>query len=313
MTQARPDVVALSRDSVWAKEYLSSPNNPWPAGGDAWVKFYSTQGALLAQIDADSVEPTQIRFIADPEDVNDIPAGANFEVHVDTEHGPVMIRYGRVLRKESRFYFAAATELSQAMIFTDSFQKRALGNRWERVFGGARIYDNAGSLPNGAGHNLLTGPAGIRFWRQTTTDSWEISVQMVFPLTPILNTNDGRYVLAGGCDVNMTSGIGLEINTTDNIVQLVRFNGQKTVVALGDSDAFAFNNTGQVFTIRYNNLTKTLTAFYNEAPLLDPWVDEDNEIPKGNGFRHLTHLWLPASTWTLYGPQVAEWAAKDIV
>lgn len=318
MTEAKHDVVALSRGSVWAKEYIANPSNPWPSNGSATIVFRNTQGGLITTLDSDTVTATSIRFLADPEEIEEIPAGANFEVFVETDHGPVMIRYGRVLRKESRYYDAAATEQRTVpQVFVDSFQKAALGHRWEPIFGGARIYNNSGqALPNGVGANTgLFGnyPAGIRFWKQMSTDSIEATFTVVYPtiLPPFLGANNGLLTFCFGSDIVFSTGLAVQLDTINNLVRYMRLTGTGTGTFLASAALPVANN--DAFTVRYNDLTKTMAVYRNASttPMITPWVDDDEELPKGNGYRHWGFLFNPTLLET--GPQPTAVAVKDIV
>lgn len=314
MTLTRQDSVVLSRGSLWAKAIVADPANPWPDTATARCEFRNTRGSLLAEVTGD-VTTTAISFKALPEVVDPVPAGAKFEVFLETADGPVKIRWGNVTRSEARFYDAPGEEVAaQARKFSDSFQRSAIGAKWEAVRGGCKIYDNSGqSLARGLGPNtglFSNQPAALRHYRQLGGDSFEFSFSTVMPT--VFGANNGKTTIVGDADLGFTTGIGVEVDSINNKLNLARITSPTSVAYLGSP----INNTAvsnDLYTVRYNHLTKMLAVYKGTAtsPLGTPWEDTADLIPHGNGYRYAGFLFRP--TFLETGPQISGWEAKDSV
>jgi hypothetical protein len=317
MSLAKPDVITLSKGSVWSREYraLEYHQNAWPDFATAYVEFRNTRGALLVSIQATEVTDQAIRFLAQPEEHADIPAGAKFEVFVNTDDGPMQIRYGTVIRRESTFYDAPAAERrDEARVFTDTFQRTRLGDRWEPVRGATRIYDNsASSLANGVGANVglfANQPSAIKYYKQLATNSVEIGVTFVNP-----GNSDGKAAVALCADIMFTSGLAVQWDSVGDVIRFGRITSPTSIVQLGAPIPNVVANN-DYHRIVYNDLTDTLYVF--DGPATTPmgsWFDQNGEIPHGNGYCHTGFIFNPGNTLIFgsTGPQPSGWTAKDTV
>lgn len=312
---AKLDVVTLSKGSVWAREYsaMEYRQGAWPDFAGAYIEFRNTRGSLLTKIDAVEVTSSHIRFLADPDEHEAVPAGAKFEVFVETDDGPVQIRYGTVIRREARFFSSpAAEDHDEARIFTDTFQRSALGDRWEAIAGRTRIYDNGG-IPSGVGANLNifnNKPSSIKYHKQLGGDSVEIGLTLVNPG----NTN-GSASVALCADIMFTSGLSVMYNSGADTIRFGKIVGPTSMEVLGPTINRTVAN-GDYFRIVYNRLTDTLYVYdgADNSPM-DSWTDSGQEIPHGNGYRHTGFIFNPGTTFLIgsTGPQPSGWSAKDTV
>ena len=149
MAESRMSAVMLSRGSrwnplPWEHPYLGvDPGALWDVTAAASATFYDTSGAVITSIDG-AVTPTAITFDADPDQVDVIPAGANFEIFYTTTAGPTQIRYGKVVRREATFFQSpAVTTTFQPLQFTDTFPTLGLRSTWEAVAGVTRASTTA--------------------------------------------------------------------------------------------------------------------------------------------------------------------------
>lgn len=317
MARLREDTVTLSAGSIWPWQILAEPGDAWPLDAPAYTRFKNTAGAELAVIAASDVTAAAITFLAQPEDVDDIPAGASFETFIDTSDGPFKIRFGTVLRREARATQAQTLTQTVSRQFSDTFQRTALGWRWEPVSGSkntVKIYDNsAGSLPNGVGPNTPLLPnriAAIRYYQPLAGDSVRSSFTVVIP--PEWGGNNGRLVHVVCADQNFSTGLGIRVDSVTDTVQLCRVTSPNSVVLLGASASYvAVNNDS--FTIDYDDLTNTTSIFRGASttPLAIPFVDASHVIVHGPGHRYLGFMHFPTATDT--GPQASGWSAKDEV
>lgn len=313
MPKLKEAVVHLTRDGIWPWAIPCDPGDPWPAGAVAHTRFMGTNGAAIADIVAAEVTEDFVRFLAQPEDVAQIPAGAKFETFINVAQGPLKIRYGTVMRPEATFHNTPARQ-AQARNFVDTFQRSQLGARWENVRAGARIYNNqAQSLAYGVGPNtglFNNQPAAIRYYQQLGGDSFEIGFTIVMPTA--FGANNGKTVALGCADHGFTTGLGVEIDSINNKLNLCRPTSPTTVVYLAAAlDNIPASNDG--YRLRYSALTKQLAIYKGASlePLDDPWVDENDLVPHGNGYRYTGFMFRP--TFLETGPQISGWNAKDDV
>lgn len=318
MSLAKPSVVTLSKGSVWAQQYtaLEYRQGAWPDFATAYIEFRNTRGALLTTIQAVEVTVQAIRFLAQPEDVAIVPAGAKFEVFVETEDGPVQIRYGTVIRREATFYDAPAAELrEEARGFADTFQRTRLGDRWESVWGATRIYDNsAASLASGIGANtglFANQPSALKYYKQLASNTVEVGVTLVKPP----NSGGGKQAVAVCADIAFRIGLAVQWDTPANTIKFGRITSPTSMVQLGAAIPNTVANN-DFHRIVYNDLTDTLLVYKgtSESPM-GSWVDEGNLIPHGNGYCHTGFIFNPGTTLVFgsTGPQFSGWTAKDTV
>lgn len=315
MPKLREQVVHLTKDGIWPWAIPADPGDPWPADAAAHTRFMNSAGALIADIDAQNVTADVITFLAQPSEVNDIPHGAKFETFIETVDGPFKVRYGTVMRPESKFFNTpAATAAQVARKFEDALQRTALGWRWEAVLGGTKIYNNsAQSLAYGVGANvgLFSNKASaIRYYSQVLGDTVKITFTIVMPT--VFGANNGKTTAVICADQNFTSGLGLQVDSVNNQLHMARVTSPKTLVYLGSpiSNTPVSNDS---YTVIFNKLTDTLYVYKgaSTSPLGTPWVDTGLIIPHGGGYRHTGFMFAP--TFNETGPQVSGWAAKDDV
>jgi hypothetical protein len=70
---------------------------------------------------------------------------------------------------------------------------------------------------------------------------------------------------------------------------------------------------GESFTVRYNNLTDTVSVYAGTSlsPVMTPWVDTAHAVAHGNGHRYLFLANDPTAGDT--GPLISGWTAADEV
>lgn len=316
-TLLRETTITLSSDSVWAWAIPADPGDEWIP--DAWVYtvFKNTSGAELARIDAAEVTLSTIKFLAQPDEVNDIPAGASFETFIETDDGTFKIRYGIVFRHEARAFHPLTTTQVESRQFADTFQRTALGWRWEAVTGSkntAKIYDNSSdSLSNGVGPNTplyKSRIAAIRYYQPAASDSVRSQFTIVLPNE--WGGNNGKLVHVVCADQNFSTGLGVVVDSVSDTTQLCRITSPTSVVLLGSAFA-GVPVSNDSYTVLVNNLTNTTSIFKgaSTAPLVTPFVDSGHIIVHGPGYRYYGFMHFP--TFTDTGPQASGWAAKDEV
>ena len=308
--------IVLSRGSTWKPRrhdppYLIPSNNgmkEWPENSAVSVVFTDTHASELLTVDGD-VYPDRIELYGEPELMDLIPAGANFEMFLDTNDGTFQIRHGKVIRREANYTNALPVSVTPALSFSDSFQRSVLGRKWKTVWGQTVINDNSGlSLPNGVSvKNAFFNESAIRFWQEFSSDSVEVGFTVVNPL----NTQAGKTGVAICCDIGMNTGFVCELETgiANNYLHLGVLNGPITNTYQGSAVANTTAN-GDYYRLRYTFGTRTLAAY--KGTDLEPatsWVDEAELVPNGKGYRHLA-MNFQASLLTK-GIQVTSMSARD--
>ena len=312
--QSEQSAVILSRGGVWNPEPHEPPyliprhGTTWPAKAYATIEFTDTTGAPILTLDGE-VTPDAIRFSADSGDgLDDVPAGANFEITLETQDGDMKIRYGKVIRKEVTWFPPPTTNVTPVS-FGDSFQRTALGRKWIPITGRTRIHDNSSSsLPNGvACDNALFSKSAIRYFQQFTTDSIRMNINVVNPLH--LQAGKTGFIVCS--DALLSTGIVMQLETgpgTDYI-HIGTLTGPTTVVYEGDSVS---NDTvnGDNYSVSYNDETKTI-AVYKGTDLtpLKTWTDDTGMVPHGPGYRYVGFNF--EATLLSAGIQVTSWSARD--
>ena len=321
MPKLREAVVTLTKGGIWAWRIPADIGESWPDGAVAHTEFRNTSGAMLADIEASDVTAEAIMFLAQPADVESVPAGVPFETFIETDDGPLKIRYGIVQRHEARFFDAptiVATDVPR--MFEDTFQRTALGWRWEPVtgpHGSTKIYNNSGvSLPYGVGANVVlfhNDPSAIRYYRPLQGDTAKITVTL-------LNTSAGKTGVVLCADINFISGLVVQFDSTTGTdhINFGQLTGPASVTYLGSPITHTIANN-DAYTITQNDLTKVLSVYAGTDPspgtLLGSWTDSGLVIPHGPGYRYLGFNFLPSGNFLIHeaGPEISGWAAKDDV
>ncbi|AVJ50236.1 minor tail protein [Mycobacterium phage Mendokysei] len=301
--QTLMSVLELSRGSVWKPApglppyLMAAPGQPWPAGSDAWVVFTDTSGSEIARIDADTVTAEQIQFVADSSVVDRIPAGANFELFVGTDDGPVKIRYGRVIRREVEYPDSPARQYqSSALQFTDPFPTLGLRSNWQQVLGRTKV-TSLTPLPNGVGPGLvLLGDArsAIRWDQEMNSDTCRVKVRLVNKYNSGWPNDYAGLFIIVCADQRMTTGLGVKFYAGQQGVgvQLFTLNGGPiNATARTGLIPHALPANGD-FTLYYDHSVDRLTVAAGDDPTpIAYWSDDDHMLPHGPGYRHFGAAW----------------------
>lgn len=309
----RLSVVELSRGSTWnpspaAPPYLTADyDDPWPEGGDSWTVFTDTSGGEITRIAADSMTRDVIKYLAQPADVDAIPAGANFEIFVDTEDGPRKIRYGKVVRREAEYPDAPATQrASIALNFTDTFPTLGLRSNWKAVTGRTKVYDNSGqSQPFG-----VAGDAGLFISKSAIRWDAELNSDSVKSRVVLLNQGQGAFTQIICADQRFSTGLGVRFDSANNVLQMGIVNGPTSIVQQVPAIPHTVVDLADYTTV-YDTLTKTLAVYKgtNLTPLMT-WPDVLDKVPHGPGYRY-SGFSFDTGFFFQPGIQVAGWQAKD--
>lgn len=312
--QSEMGAVLLTAGSIWNPTPWEPPylmadtGSPWPYS-DATAVFTDSSGATIVSITG-GVTGDAVTFLGDPSDMDQVPAGANFTIVLDTPDGPVGIRHGKVIRKEPFYTTLPAAIIKPPMQFADSFQRTALGRKWIPIGPGrVKIYDNSGlSLPNGVSPDIaFFTKSALRYYVPFSTDSVRLSVNVVNPL----NLQAGKTGVVLCADINFTSGLVMQLETgvSNNYIHIGTLSDPTTTVYEGSAVANTTAN-GDNYTIAYSELTKTIAVYKGTG--LTPvatWTDSSEIVPHGPGYQYFGFNWN-ASLFTS-GIQITSFAGKD--
>lgn len=310
----RMSVLELSRGSIW-KPYPSEPpylvadpgGQPFPAGAQCYVVFSDTAGSEIGRIDAAAVTEQTISFLAAADDVDGIPAGANFEIFLDGPDGVDKIRYGKVIRREAEYFDAPAQQRPVvALNHTDTFPTMGLRSNWKAVAGRTRVYDNsAASLPNGVSANggLFFAQSAIRWDTPLNTDT-------VKSRAVLLNQGAGRSSIIVCADQQFTTGLAVDFDSGTNRLHLGIVTSPTEVEYRTPLLSHAVVDLAD-YTLTYNELTKVLAVYAGtDLTPLKTWHDDLDEVPHGPGYRY-TGFSFDTGLFFTPGIEVAGWQAKD--
>lgn len=309
----RLSVVELSRGSTW-NPYPSEPpyftaeyGDPYPVDGESYTVFTDTSGGVITTLYSDSMTADAIRYLAGPEEVDQIPAGANFETFVETDDGPVKIRYGKVIRREAEYPDSPATQrASIALNFLDTFPTLGLRSNWKPVVGRSKVYDNTGqSLPFAVSANaeFFYAQSAIRWDTELNSDSIKSHVVL-------LNQGPGQCTVIICADQRFSTGLGVQFDSQANRIHLGVITGPTTMTYKSTEVVHTVADLNDYY-VTYDELTKTLAVYQGTSLTpLKTWPDALDEVPHGPGYRYAGFSF---NTGLFFSPgiEVAGWQAKD--
>lgn len=316
MLESLYGAVVLSKGSLWAPEphmrpWLRPQTNglgAWPDNSVAYIEFTGTDGVPIVDRIEGDVTPDGIRFRIDPSIADLIPAGANFEIFLDTNDGVWAIRYGTVIRKEPTLTTPLAQQGISPLVVADNLQRTALGRSWLPVSGKAQMVDNsAANLPIGVA--TLGAKSAYRYKREFSTPGIELGVTL-------LNRTPGTAAKTGivlNADVNF--GIGLAVvvetgSTANRLLHLATMTSPTTFIDRAPTVPLVVVNNDYL-TIRYIPSTRSLVVYRGtDLEPLAQWDDTTAIVPHGPGYKTAGWFQTRANSNTK-GLQIASITAKD--
>lgn len=303
LTKGPQGSLELSRGKAFQAKYKSATK--LPATAEAQIEFFDHASNTLALVEGE-VSGREIIFKGYPEDLDSVPAGSPWEFSIANDEGEWELKStGEVVRWEARFPLEEIpTTETLAQLYQDNFNRSFLGARWVKIRGSVRIWDNIGSLPNGMGaNNILFTNSAARWHKPLTGDDVTIQVSLLYG-------GDGASRICFASNSTMTSWIGVEFRNGLGLDHWRIVTGSSpTTVTMRDQAAYV-TATGDVATIKFNSLTRTVQVFKNGAtdPILE-WTDISEEMPIGPGFQYLGASFSASLLST--GPQFTAFTAKD--
>lgn len=308
--------VVLSRGGTWKPRpdetpYLLPHNNrlqEYPAGATVECHFVGTNGLPITTIDG-TVFPDRIEFLGDADEMDKVPAGAGFTIVLDTADGPFPIRHGKVIRKQVEFTTPMAQLDIPPLAIADNLQRSALGNKYKLMFGRLQLNDNSDAgLPIGLGAKSKEG--SVRYIQEFTTPGVEIGVTFL-NRTP----NVGAWTSINfGADINFEMGFGVKFETGSSSSRRIHIGTLNKPMEIIDRVPTVANEVvnNEYYRIRFIPGSKLVAVYKGES--LEPiakWVDENNIVPRGIGYRHLGASFFRSSTTSTRGVQLTSLNARD--
>lgn len=304
MLSGTKTITTIQEGSAYKERWTCpSAGDPWPDGSSARQEFLDSSGAVIAEIEAESVDNHYITFRNEYADVAAVPNGAGFRCYLDDPNDTVgehLVRYGSVFRRQV-FFPHSPSEVStyEPKRYTDTFQRPAgaLGGKWKNLLGQPLIFDNTDFWTGEDGPNTV-GPNNNFFTRYFTRyyvpfngDSIDLSISVVdkgsgITVVPVCCNSDGTsYLYAGfrsGSPETIELGIGHGTDLGTWLAPSDVLEPMVTPVTLTVADDAMTN-----FKLRFDEATKEF-AFYNDdyTTKILSWVDEDDVVPHGKGYRY---------------------------
>ncbi|AEZ50708.1 hypothetical protein SEA_WAMBURGRXPRESS_24 [Mycobacterium phage Wamburgrxpress] len=300
--------LALSRDSAFEIPEFKLRGS-YPEGTTSFLRITNSAGGELAEFEG-TVTAKGIHYLQAPDDVKDIPHGANFQLYVQyPDMEPVCLHYGTVIRTEPRFPLETVVSPEDAAKqFKADFSEGYVGPMWKPLGGKASLMIHTWTAISQA---PSLGPNYSLFSAASARWLWPLSMDSMTIVVKVVNVGAGKFnvILCG--DYLLQSWIGIQFETG--------ISNNKLHVLTGDGGALSWdiresvNNTtsnGDVYTIKYNHLLNTIACYKGTSlePVIE-WEDTDNIVPHGEGFRYTGLSWHTS----LFTPGVepTAWEAKD--
>lgn len=318
MADSRMSVIRLSKGASWKPQpheppyLLPDPGTTWPDYSEARVVFSDTSGGELLTVDCD-VMPEGIYPDVDADVVDLIPAGARFEIFLETDSTD-KIRYGKVVRHEAPLANPPATDVTNQLLkFTDTFPTLGLRSNWKTVSGRTSVHSNSGlSLPNSVGPNLnaLFSQSAIRWDTPLSGNSAKVHVTVIDP-SPVGFLAKCAVILCADQRFTTFLAAVFESSTGTNHLRLVTGSGPFTWTDRVTPVTHDVTN-GNDYTIVYDDLTKKLFIYQGEdlTPLLS-WTDSLGVVPHGPGYAYLGMAFQASLTPLTPGVGITGWQAQD--
>lgn len=314
----RRSTLILSSGSTF-DDYRPAVADDFPVNSTAWITCYDSTGNIITKIDATQVTPRQMLWEEIDSDLHDmVPNGAQYEVFIKIPgvRKPYKYEYGTVIRREAAFFAPPPTSLEgESRLFVDSLGRSSLGRRWQPVRGGTAMHDLGGGVFGmGPDVGLLFAQSAVRYFRPLGGDSFRAKFYVASTNFPLGAAGTGKMQFIANMDINMSIGMGFEIETGLVTKQLHTgiVNGPTDLTYTGAPIANTVV-TGDYFTVDYSDQTAMLNV-YKGSDLVNPvisWNDSSRVLPKGDGYRYWGFAWDASLIAT--GPLLTSIEVQDYV
>ncbi|QFG10256.1 minor tail protein [Mycobacterium phage DyoEdafos] len=280
----------------------------YPAGTTSHLVFTDAAGGTLGEFEG-TVSAKEIHYLQAPDDVKDIPHGANFQLFVTyPSMQPQCLYYGTAIRKEPRYPLSTVVSPEDSAVqYKANFIGEYIGPMWKPMgngWGSLGIHTHAliSEVPSMGPNYSLFSSAAARWL-------WSMNMDSVTIVVRVLNVGAGKFNVIVCADYQMQTYLGIQFETgiSNNKVHVITGDGPLD----WDYQGAAVDNTtanGDVYTIKYNDLLDTISCYKGTS--LTPLIEASGlDVPHGEGFRYTGLAWNTA----LLSPGVepTAWEAKD--
>lgn len=291
-------------------------------GTTSQVVVTDRAGGLLATFDGE-VLTDRVNYKIAHDDLDAIPAGANFEMFVTIpDDGIYKVRYGRVVRSEASFPLSpVSTDTFTPAMYEDDMQHSIPGPYWIQRFGAVGMFPHTPTPPyytmgvrNGFYFTLLGiinislpayAQACVLWYAPMRSDSVKINFSLI-PAGPGLTT---VFMCAS---YSVKNWLGIVFDGDAHTVQFHTGLGPVGSAAVGTPVTHNIPSGGQNYTVSYNNATRTASLYVgdNLEPIIS-WTDTNYLLTTGMGYRYIGQSWR--ADLTTSGPRLYYWKAEDTV
>jgi hypothetical protein len=305
--------MVVSSNAVWKRTWSLPQGMEFPPGTEGRIEVTDRAGAQLGTYEGEvNDDGNKVRWLVEPADLADIPAGANYEMFInvpDDDHGEMKVEYGRVVRREAAFPAApVSSSVYDAATYTDNVGTRSsLGPLWVQKYGKTVMHDNTlFSKPYGMGNDFILWDRSATHWyAPLRTDNQSVQVSL-------MKIGGGQLTVVLCSNYTMTNWIGVKFDCTANTVRPVTGStaGPTTVINQGSTTANTVSGSPDTYTIKYTHPTKTI-ALYKGSTLTPTftWTDSTDVCMHGEGHRYIGVIYI--GSLLTAGPEVSYWSAQD--
>jgi hypothetical protein len=305
----------ITRDGVW-KESYPAPRGSAFSDEQGRVVVTDRAGAVLTTFYADTSEKS-IDWLAYPEDLTDIPNGANFEMFIDNDDGPFKVRYGRVVRREPSFPLSPSSSTAfDAVMYEDLLQRDQAGPYWIPKSGKVGMFPDTSPRPAFSmavrNNNIflplpLFSNAAVLWYAPVRSDTVEVAFSLTNP-----GAGKTTIVVCSNYAMNSYLGVQFDTNPSTDVVQMVTGTGPITTVNQGSSVNHTIPTNGGTYTVKYSLPLNKLSLYVGSSlsPLIE-FTDSSHLATHGLGYRYVGVSWQASLLNS--GPRLFYYKAMDDV
>lgn len=283
---------------------------------DIRIVFLDSAGGEIATVVGEQAHSNYwVSFDNAYSEVEQVPNGAGFYLYGNDGDDDHMLKYGTAFRKQLTFPDSpAAVSTFEPKRYLDTFQRPpgALGGKWKNLVGRPLIFANTPPLPNSVGPDFIFFERfATRYYQPFNGDSVDLSLNLIskgngWTTFGLCSNSDASSFLYLKFDA-LTDMVGLGIGSNPDPFLTDSFEQTTDDFPLTVSNTVVTN-----YKLTYDDSTKEL-AFYNSNKTTKylSWVDEDDRVPHGKGYRYFGFGAVAGLLDT--GVQVSRIEATDIV
>lgn len=315
--------MVLTKGGALKYSYVLPRGMQFPEDAEGFIYFTDRAGGeyeFSPHVGELSEDLTRFSWLVDPQVLDHVPAGANFEVFVSFDDATYKVRYGRVVRKEAFFPLNPLTGVEpQPLMYEDDMQRSMPGPRWVAKQGRISMHDRGEEASPrwamasrnaidifGAGLNLYQSAAAL-WYAPTQSSTIEIAVGL-------LDGGDGDCTIVFNSNSSMTNFVGVRFRdpaSGGDTIQVLTGTAWNEVSIVGSSVSTTIPNNGAVYRISYADTSNVVSVYLPGASSPSLTTTVSTSVPSGPGYRYVGGIWQGSFVTT--GPLLYYWKVKDTV